>query len=219
MQSDLHQLKAARTLLGWSQKTLARQAGLSLPALANLERGAVKSRPQTLQRLRHALEQAGVEFIEGPGVRLRGEPFEFHKYSGKYFIDDITRDIEENLFPPDEVCGIGIDELNFRKYSSDQDRAYIEHIVKHKIRQRFISPHSQKIMYNTQYYRFLPRDVIGNIFWFTYADRLILINWRKPAQALWIRNPSIAETYKRQFEIMWKMATPHNRAVVPGSGD
>ena len=211
MESDINQIKAARTLLGWSQKMLAMQAGLSLPALANLERGAVKSRPRTLHQLRAALENSGVEFIEGPGVRLRGEPFEFRKFSGRYFVDNITNDIVANLFAPNEVCGIGIDELNFRKYSSDQDRIYIEHISKHKIRQRFISPFGGKVMYNTKNYRFLPRDVVGNIFWFTYADRLILVNWKKPAQALWIRNPSIAETYRRQFEIMWKMAIPHNR--------
>lgn len=70
-------MKAARALLGWSQEDLADAADISLPTVKRLEAagGALGGRPQTVDRLRTALEQAGAVFISenggGPGVRLR----------------------------------------------------------------------------------------------------------------------------------------------------
>ena len=70
------QLRAARGLLGWSQSKLAERAGLSLPTVKRVEinlRARVSE--EARNKLRRALETAGVEFIDenggGPGVRLR----------------------------------------------------------------------------------------------------------------------------------------------------
>jgi transcriptional regulator with XRE-family HTH domain len=72
----IEQLRAARGLLGWSQSKLAARAGLSLPTVKRVE-GDLGPRvsEEARNRLRDALESAGVEFIEenggGPGVRLK----------------------------------------------------------------------------------------------------------------------------------------------------
>ena len=74
---SIRQLKAARTLIGWSQEELASAAGISLPTIKRLEAadGLLGDRKTTAQKIRNALEKAGVEFIDenggGPGVRLR----------------------------------------------------------------------------------------------------------------------------------------------------
>jgi transcriptional regulator with XRE-family HTH domain len=71
------QIKAARALLAWSQADLADHSGISEPTVARLEAadGELGGREDTTQRLRAAIELAGVEFIEenggGSGVRLR----------------------------------------------------------------------------------------------------------------------------------------------------
>lgn len=62
------QIRAARALLGWHQSDLAKAAGVSLNTLNNLERDAVDARSSTVNAIQRALEQAGIEFIEG-GVR------------------------------------------------------------------------------------------------------------------------------------------------------
>lgn len=74
------QARAARALLGWSQKELAANAGVAEPTVTQFERGnRTPSRP-ILWAMRTALEAAGVEFIAagagsaaggGEGVRLR----------------------------------------------------------------------------------------------------------------------------------------------------
>jgi DNA-binding XRE family transcriptional regulator len=71
------QIKAARALLAWSQADLADRSGISEPTVARLEAadGELGGREDTTQKLRAAIEAAGVEFIDenggGPGVRLR----------------------------------------------------------------------------------------------------------------------------------------------------
>ena len=74
---NVPQLRAARALLGWSQDDLAAQSGVSKPTIARLELGAgeIGGYVSTQAKLRKALEDAGVIFVEengeGPGVRLR----------------------------------------------------------------------------------------------------------------------------------------------------
>jgi transcriptional regulator with XRE-family HTH domain len=71
------QVKAARALLGWSQAVLAERSGVSEPTVARLESvdGELGGREGTGEKIRTAIEVAGIEFIQenggGPGVRLR----------------------------------------------------------------------------------------------------------------------------------------------------
>ena len=74
---SIRQLKAARTLIGWSQEKLSSAANVSLPTIKRLEaaEGLLGGRRATAHKIRTALEKAGVVFIDenggGQGVRLR----------------------------------------------------------------------------------------------------------------------------------------------------
>jgi predicted transcriptional regulator len=76
------QLKAARALVGIDQRTLAEQAGVSLPTIQRMEAagdGYVRGVVESLTKVVEALERAGIELIKdnevssvgGRGVRLR----------------------------------------------------------------------------------------------------------------------------------------------------
>jgi transcriptional regulator with XRE-family HTH domain len=74
---SIRQIKAARALLGWSQEELAGAANVSIPTIKRLEagEGPLGGRSETGDKIRKALQAAGVEFIDenggGAGVRLR----------------------------------------------------------------------------------------------------------------------------------------------------
>lgn len=80
-------MRAARTLLGIDQKTLAELAGLSVPTIQRMEasHGNVRGVVDSLTKVVAALELAGVELIGegavstvgGRGVRLK-EPLSRH---------------------------------------------------------------------------------------------------------------------------------------------
>jgi predicted transcriptional regulator len=75
------QIRAARALLGIDQKTLADQAGVSLPTVQRMEasKGIVRGVVDTLMKVVTALDRAGIELIgegsqstgKGTGVRLK----------------------------------------------------------------------------------------------------------------------------------------------------
>lgn len=71
------QIRAARGLLGMSAAELAELADVTWKTIQRFESasGIPPSRSGTLSRVKHALEEAGIEFIgdpiSSPGVRLR----------------------------------------------------------------------------------------------------------------------------------------------------
>jgi transcriptional regulator with XRE-family HTH domain len=70
------QIRAARGMLDWSRKDLAKSSGLSFASMIRLESfdGVPSSNFKTLEAIKTAFEQAGIEFIgtpeDRPGVRL-----------------------------------------------------------------------------------------------------------------------------------------------------
>ncbi len=72
------QIRAARSLLRWTAHDLAEKSGVSGRTIQRLEAatGVPASHSKNLEAVHHALEQAGVVFIDqsqesGPGVKLR----------------------------------------------------------------------------------------------------------------------------------------------------
>lgn len=68
------QIRGARAMLRMTQEDLAAKAGLSQRSLAVIETEGATPRSATLGRLRSALEDAGIIFLEaeaGVGVMMR----------------------------------------------------------------------------------------------------------------------------------------------------
>lgn len=79
------QCRAARALLDWPPEKLVESAGVDHASLTSFESGKNGSDAQMGDRLRAALEKAGISFIDdnqtsaagGPGLRLLRSPGEF----------------------------------------------------------------------------------------------------------------------------------------------
>ena len=69
------QCRSARATLDWTQDELEAKSRVSRKTIADFERGIRKPYGRTLDALKGALEEAGIEFIAenggGAGVRLR----------------------------------------------------------------------------------------------------------------------------------------------------
>ena len=71
------QIRAARGLLDWSRRDLANHSGLSFASMMRLESfdGVPSSNVRTLEAIKKAFEDAGIEFIgtpeSGAGVRWK----------------------------------------------------------------------------------------------------------------------------------------------------
>ena len=71
------QIKAARGLISWTARQLAEKSGIGFSTLIRLEseEGSPSSHVKTLEAIKRAIEDAGIEFIgtpeEGAGVRWK----------------------------------------------------------------------------------------------------------------------------------------------------
>ena len=61
---------AARSLLGWTNERLALEAEVSPGTIIGFEMGRRKPHAATINRIEATLEAAGIEFLDGSGVRL-----------------------------------------------------------------------------------------------------------------------------------------------------
>jgi transcriptional regulator with XRE-family HTH domain len=72
-----NQIRAARGFLDWSRKDLAEKSGVSFASMMRLESfdGVPSSNVKTLEAIKKAFEEAGIEFIgtpeSGAGVRWK----------------------------------------------------------------------------------------------------------------------------------------------------
>jgi transcriptional regulator with XRE-family HTH domain len=66
------QCRAARALLDWTPPDLAEASGRSLTTVVDYESGRRRVSTEAADRMRAALEAAGIEFTNGkrPGVRM-----------------------------------------------------------------------------------------------------------------------------------------------------
>lgn len=66
---SIRQIKAARALLDWSQRDLAKASGVSIPTIKRLEAqtGLLGGRSKTSIRIQMALSDAGIEFLSENG--------------------------------------------------------------------------------------------------------------------------------------------------------
>ena len=59
------QIRAARSLLNWSQKDLSERSGISRNGIARFENGLCDVRLSTAEALKTPLQSAGINFIIG----------------------------------------------------------------------------------------------------------------------------------------------------------
>ena len=70
------QSRAARGWLGWSQRELAKRAGVSLSTVQDFERGQRTPISNNMAAIRRALETAGVRLVfdgKGAAGKVRGD--------------------------------------------------------------------------------------------------------------------------------------------------
>lgn len=59
------QVKAARSLIGWSQLELSRRSGVARPTIARIETFAMQPRLDTVGKLKKAFMDQGLKILDG----------------------------------------------------------------------------------------------------------------------------------------------------------
>lgn len=208
---SVSQVRAARALLDIKQSDLADLAGVSLTAVNNLERKIGSPRMDTLAAIQNALETAGIEFLEGDGVKHRGEVLEIIRHEGPGVVRFLTDDMLRHLVDKnDEVIMCGIDERKFIEYEEEEVIRYAMGTRDRPFKERILSRQGDKFFVSKpDRYRWISEEALGKIPYLVYRDRVIFMFWETPQRCLIIRNPSMADMFRTQFEFLWAHAHIH----------
>ncbi len=134
---------------------------------------------------------------------------EVHK--GKYVYKTLLRDIVSTLKQNSKVLIFGIDDNTLVKLDPHYPTnlsVYFSRLKRKKIKEKVIVRKDAKIFAEaeTTEYRFLPKESIGNTAFEVYNNKVAIFLWGMPNYLILIENKEVADSYRKQFELMWKIA-------------
>ena len=139
------------------------------------------------------------------------EDIKVELHRGKYVYKILLNDILAILKPGDEVLIYGTDDetlIKLDRYTPIYLRQYLRRIVKLGISERLIGKEGSLIVpeAKTTKYKFLPEKIIGNTAFEVYGDKVAIFLWGDPNYLILIENKKVADSYRNQFEILWRAA-------------
>lgn len=157
------QIRAARGLLNISLKDLAGQVRVSPAALSKIENKEAKPRKNTIEKIQTILENSGIQFTEGNGVRQKDDLLEVKVFEGEtaqiLFFDHILRSL--SAMPEEErlIMWFGDnDHPLFRKGKILYH--YYKKMIKIGAREKIITSKKKSSYYApasvTEYYEYIP---------------------------------------------------------------
>ncbi len=210
---SIEQIRAARALLDLNQEELAKAAGVSMRTINTLERAVVAPRTETLRALQAVFEARGIEFLPDHGVKLRSERLDVFKIEGntsvEKFLDDITDQLKES---GGEVLFNGIDERKFADIDASIMDRYFLRCHKAGITERLLVAEGDYFFAaHPTHYRWAKPGLISKVLHIVYGDSTSFLFWGATPKLVIMRNPSVAATFRDQFNVAWAAA-----AIPPG---
>lgn len=209
---SIQQIKAARALLDWTQDDLAKEAGLSKPAINTLERRLANPRLETLANIQKAFERAGVEFTDGQGLRLRDMVLKTVIFEGNDALVRLCHDIFDTLVGTGKTLMIsGIAEEKYRHFGGQRILDEIDRRIKHAIPTKLLSCEGDKnFIEPIEHYRWVPKAFFPSVPTYIYDNKYAIFLWGPPQKVVLIENAEIAESFRQQFLSLWNNAkTPY----------
>lgn len=204
----IQQIKAARALLNWNQDDLAKAANVSKPAIANLERGTAQPRIETLNAITRAMEEGGVEFIDGPGVRLRKELLKVDVFQGKNAVYRLWEDIAASLPQGGERLINGIDERMFDAVAGGLGfRRAMKKLEDQRNTARILLKEGDTyFVLSKESYRWVPEALFSSVPYYIYGNKYAIYIMEPEQKVVLIENKAIADSYRKQFDFLWDNA-------------
>jgi transcriptional regulator with XRE-family HTH domain len=202
------QIKAARALLGWTQRDLARISGLSLASVAQIESGAGKPRAATLNILQKAFEKYDIEFSDDPGVRIRCEPLDVSIWQGLKALLRVWDDIEQTFGDGKggEVLLSAVDHDLWDKLLPGHISPMFKRRQKLKIATRglVVRQEDSRAKQNENYRYVAPEVISADAPFYIYSDKIALVKMTEPVRVVLIQNRTIADSFRKLFLYLWK---------------
>jgi transcriptional regulator with XRE-family HTH domain len=203
------QIRAARALLDWTRDDLARASGVSVPALGQIEGENRAPRTASLDKIKAALEAAGILFTDNSGVKLRSDTVVIYEDTDgvRRFFDDVYMTVQHSV--PEILIGGGLQ----KDFFDAMGKEFLEfHAARIRtidgISVRALKPNSLGAEAGLDYveFRYLPDHQFNFVPFYLYGTKLGIITWRPELRVLVINDQQISDAYRHQYELIWKTA-------------
>lgn len=192
-----------RRAQGLTQEQLARRADVPYTTLTKVESGAIKNPSvQFVWKVSRALE-ISIDTLVVPRV--------FH---GDTSAQQIWKDVLETLREPgDFMCVSGVDESQFLLSDAEQLLNFIAELGAGGFKQKLLCCVGDSKFLEGEHleYRAIPMEHFNPTPIYVYGDRVAMLTWGPPQQAIIIQNSFLADAYRKQFLFIWSHATPVER--------
>ena len=131
-----------------------------------------------------------------------------HLHKGKRVYRTLLKDIVATTKENGEILLIGVDEENLIKNVEPiYLKQYFTIISENHIKERVIIKKSvKKHNFKNVAYKFLDDAYLGNVEQIIYGDKVALFIFGAVYHMILLENKQVAQTYRKQFELLWKLA-------------
>ena len=142
---------------------------------------------------------------------LEKENINVELHRGTYVYKTMLKDILSTLKNNSEVLIFGIDDdilMNLDKHYLTHVKQYFNQAYLKHIKERIIIKEKGNVLKEakTSAYRFLPKKVFGNTAFEVYGNKVAILLWGRPHHLILIESKEVAESYRKQFGLIWKLA-------------
>lgn len=130
-------------------------------------------------------------------------------FKGKSIVRTVYRDIiKEFQNRQGEVLISGVEEKKFIEEDKIALQQHLKRLQKLKCKERIIlkKGDTQFIEGSQTEYRWIPEESFNSTPIYVYNEKLTIIIWGNPNYAIIIKNKNLADTYRKQFDLLWKIS-------------
>lgn len=192
------QLKAARSILNWTQSDLAERAGLSLSAVADIEADRGKPLARTLKKLAETFEQEGIKFTDTGVDWIRTSTYTI---TGKDWWLRVVDDVYYTLIdqPNAECIFVGSDDRVSPPEVNNRYRKLRNAGIRFR---QFVEQGNTYLLGPVSEYRYLPKERFYNNVTLIYGDKVAACA-DDNTKAVIFKDKALSKSWRNIVETLW----------------
>ncbi len=200
------QIRAARALLGLSQKEASEGAGVGMTTISGIEGDVTQPSAETARKLQSFFEGCGLEFISPDGVKRKEAEIIYRGREGfKAFMWDVYETMKRE---PGTYCVTNVNEENWLKWLGEEESQKIRDktaTLRGVQAQILVKEGDTKLIAEHAEYRAVPEDMFfEDTSVYVYASKLAIIEFEESDVTVRvIDNRRVAACFKVMFEGHW----------------
>ena len=206
---ECSQIRAARALLNWSQSDLARASQMANSSIKNIENENTSARKETIEQIRSAFENNGIEFLPGSGVKLKTDVVT--TVQGKAATAALFQSLytTAHASADREILVLGLDEAFAAQYDGlgrlEEHNALLKRAgIKQKI---LVNEGTREFLGEPSCYRQLPRERFGKTTpMYIFGDKVATHTGTLRRRTIIIEDKSLAQLQRSIFHSLWNDA-------------